>query len=159
MSGWGHPISSFFSSMGLGNLFLPLICSFPHHHDLKSTDVKYCQIPKSCRQYVQEKFLLQFSTPDPLLVLIHYHLIPLSRVDDVGNIMALLRLITSCRLQLIIQEADLETLFWYPRACMPQWQVLRIRRQVLIIGLRSHDFTSVRLQFTVHIPRILLVVP
>ena len=54
--------------------------------------------------------------------------------------------VTSCRLQLIIQEADLETPFWYLGACMPQWQVLRIRRKVFIIGLRSNDSTSVRLK-------------
>ena len=61
------------------------------------------------------------------LVLIHYHHIPLSCVDDVGNIMAFLQLVTSCRLQLIIQEADPETPFWYLRVCMPQWKFLRIR--------------------------------
>jgi hypothetical protein len=42
--------------------------------------------------------------------------------------MALLQRITSFRLQLIIQEDDLETPFQYLGACMPQWQVLHIRR-------------------------------
>lgn len=35
----------------------------------------------------------------------------LFRVDDVGHIMALLRWITSCRLQFIIHEDDLESSF------------------------------------------------
>ena len=51
--------------------------------------------------------------------------------------------VNSCRLQFIIWEADLETPFWYLGACMPQWQVLRIRREVFIIGLWSSDSTSV----------------
>ena len=54
--------------------------------------------------------------------------------------------VTSCRLQLIIQEADLETPLWYLGACMPQWQVRRIRRGVFIIGPRSSDSTGVRRQ-------------
>ena len=54
--------------------------------------------------------------------------------------------VTSCRLQLIIQEFDLDTPFWYLGAYMPQWQVLRIRREVFIIGLRSSDSTGVRCQ-------------
>ena len=28
---------------------------------------------------------------------------------------------------------------------MPQWQVLRVRREVFIIGLRSNDYVGVRL--------------
>ena len=31
---------------------------------------------------------------------------------------------------------------------MPQWQVLRVRREVSIIGLRSNDSTGVRRQIT-----------
>ena len=54
--------------------------------------------------------------------------------------------VTSCRLQLIIQEDGLETLSWYLGAYMPQWQVHRIRREVFIIGLRSSDSTGVRRQ-------------
>ena len=56
--------------------------------------------------------------------------------------------ITSCRLQLIIQESELESPFRYLRACMPQWQVLRVRREVFIIGLRSNDSTGVRHRLT-----------
>ena len=52
--------------------------------------------------------------------------------------------ITSCRLQLIIQESDLEIPFRYLGACMPQWQVLRIRHEVFIIGLRSDNSAGVR---------------
>jgi hypothetical protein len=46
----------------------------------------------------------------------------LFHVDDGGYIMALLRQVYSCRLQLIIQELDLET-NQYLGTCMPQWQV------------------------------------
>lgn len=62
-----------FSFMGLGNLFWPLIFSLPRHHDLKSFDVKYCQI--QCRAFNMFKISLPlfFSTflwspvgPDPL---------------------------------------------------------------------------------------------
>ena len=60
--------------------------------------------------------------------------------------------ITSCRHQLIIQEANLETPFWYLGAYMPQWQVLRIRREVFIFGLRSGDFAGVRRQLIIHMP-------
>jgi len=31
---------------------------------------------------------------------------------------------------------------------MPQWQVLRVRREVFIISLRSNDSTGVRRQLT-----------
>ena len=54
--------------------------------------------------------------------------------------------VTSCRLQLIIQEVDLETPLWYLGACMPQWQVHRIRREVYIIDFRSNDSAGVRRQ-------------
>jgi len=43
----------------------------------------------------------------------------LFRVDDGGIIMALLQRVTSCQLQLITQEYDLETPFQYLRSCMP----------------------------------------
>ena len=76
-----------FSSMGLGNLFWPLIFSFPRHHDLRSFDVKYCQI--QCR--ATDMFKRSFQSSSNLrLVLVHFHHVPLSRVNDVGNIMALL---------------------------------------------------------------------
>ena len=51
-------------------------------------------------------------------------------------------------LQLIIQEDDLETPLWYLGACMPQWKVCRIQREVFIIGLQSSDSTGVRRQLT-----------
>ena len=35
---------------------------------------------------------------------------------------------------------------WYLGACMPQWQVRRIRREVYIIDLRSSDSAGVRRQ-------------
>ena len=57
--------------------------------------------------------LLQFSPLHPPLILcfIHLHFVSLSHVVDVGNIMALLQWITSCRHQLIIQGVDLEIPF------------------------------------------------
>ena len=83
----------------------------------------------------------------------------LFHIDDVGFIMALLQRITSCQLQLIIQEDDLETPFQYLRACMPQWQVLRIQWQVYIIDLRLDDSTSVQLQLHYSHSWIVLIVP
>ena len=59
--------------------------------------------------------------------------------------------VTSCRLQLIIQEFYRETPFWYLGACMPQWQVFHIRCKVHIIGLRSNDSMDVRRQIIFHI--------
>ena len=82
-----------FSSMGLGNLF----SSHPITNFINMTSdsiwVKYFQPPESCHWYVQENFAsVVFNLPLILcFVLIHYHHVPLSRVDDVGNIMALLR--------------------------------------------------------------------
>jgi hypothetical protein len=90
------------------------------------------------------------SCPLPQCNLVRYLtqiIIPLSRVDDVGNIMAHLRSRSlPRRLQLIIREGDLETPFRCLGACMPQWQVLRVRRKVYIIGLRSNDSVGVRHQ-------------
>ena len=71
---------------------------------------------------------------------------PMFRVDDVGNIMARLQWIASCRLQLIIRESDLETPSRCLGACMPQWQVSHVRRKVYIIDLRSNDSVGVRHQ-------------
>jgi len=42
---------------------------------------------------------------------------------------------------------------------MPQWQVLHTRRHAYIIGLRSGDSMSVRLQIILHTLWIVLVVP
>ena len=67
--------------------------------------------------------------------------------------------VTSYRLQLIIQEAELETPSWYLRACMPQWKFLRIRQHVLIIGLRSSDSVGLRHQITIHILWIVPLIP
>ena len=51
-----------FASMGLGNLFWPLICSLPHHHDLRSLDVKYCQIQCRITVVFKRSFPLHLST-------------------------------------------------------------------------------------------------
>ena len=67
--------------------------------------------------------------------------------------------VTSCRLQLIIQEVDLETPFRYLGACMPQWKVLCIRCKVFIIGLQLDDSAGVWRQLIVHIPWIVPIVP
>ena len=95
VSGWGHLISLLhFASMGLGNLFWPLICSLPRHHDLWSVDVKYCQVHCRAVYMFKRSWPLRISTflwfsydPDSQ----QKHHVPLSRVDDVGNIMAHLR--------------------------------------------------------------------
>ena len=85
-------ISSHFSlaSMGLDNPFWPLICSLPRHHDLWSVDVKYYQVHCRAVYMFKRSWPLQVSTflwfsynPDSLK-----HYVPLSRVDDEGNIMA-----------------------------------------------------------------------
>ena len=57
-------ISSRFSlaSVGLGNPFWPLIWSLPRHHDLRSFDVKYCQIHCRVADMFKRSFPLQFST-------------------------------------------------------------------------------------------------
>ena len=82
-----------FASMGLGNLLWPFICYFPRHHDLRSFDVKYYQIQFVLLICSREVFLYSCQpSSDLLLVLIHFRHVPLSRVDDVGKIMALLRL-------------------------------------------------------------------
>ena len=71
--GVGTSHFTIFSSMGLGNLFWPLICSFPHHHDLGSFDVKYYRIQCCATDMFKRSLPLQLSTflwspigPDPL---------------------------------------------------------------------------------------------
>ena len=89
-----------------------------------------------------------------------YHLnYLLFHVDDVGFLMAIIWWITSCQLQLIIREGDLETFVQYLGACIPQWKFLRIRWKVHNIGLRSSDSMGVRHQITIHIPWIVPIVP
>ena len=64
MLDWGHPIPSFFASMGLGNMFWPLICSFPHHHHLRSLEVKCCQIQSRVTDMFKRSFVsLVFNLP------------------------------------------------------------------------------------------------
>ena len=64
-----------------------------------------------------EFYLYSFQPPfDSLLILIHKHHVPLSRIDDVGNTMAHLR----------SRSLPVDISSWYLRACMPQWQVLHI---------------------------------
>jgi len=99
--------------MGLGDPVWPLICSLVRHYDLWSLDVKYCQIHCRAADMFKRSWPLQDNNL-PLLshtILIH-NILSLSRVDDVGNHYGPPSIkITSCRLQLIIQEVDLETLF------------------------------------------------
>ena len=125
----------------------------------------WCQIlpnPLSCRQYVQEK-LTSANFNIPLILIWSWFTKTLcssvSRRWCGKHYGPPSIKVTSCRLQLIIREADLENPFWYLGACMPQWQVLRIQWKVFIIGLRSHDFTGFRCQLTVHILWILPIVP
>ena len=82
-------------------IFPPWVCvisfdlSFSIYHvimtldPLMSNTVKSSVVSLICSR---EFFLCSYQpSSDSLLVLIHYHHVPLSRVDDVGNIMALLR--------------------------------------------------------------------
>ena len=101
-------ISSHFllASMGLGNPFWPLICSLPRHHDLRSFDVKYCQIHCRAANMFKRSWPLQFST------LLWFSTDPNSQTwcsfvscwwcgKHYGPPSIK---VTSCRLQLIIQE-------------------------------------------------------
>ena len=150
VSGWGHLISLLhFSSMGLDNLVWPLICSLPCHHDLWSVDVKYCQV--HCRAVVcsREVGLCKFQPSSVSHMILIHNKTLCSSVSCrwCGNHYGPPSIkVTSCRLQLIIWEADLETPFRYLGSCMPQWQFLRVRREVFIIGLRSSDSAGVRRQ-------------
>ena len=81
-----------FAFMGLGNLFWPLSYSLPRHHDLRFLNVKYCQIHCRAVDMFKRSWPLQFQpSSDSHLILIHKHYVPLSRIDDVGKNMALLR--------------------------------------------------------------------
>ena len=113
VSGWGHLISLLhFATMGLGNLFWPLVCSLPRHHDLWSVDVKYCQVHCRAVHVFKRSWPLQISTflcfsygPDSQQTLC-------SSVSCrwCGNHYGPPSIkVTSCRLQLIIQEVGLET--------------------------------------------------
>ena len=51
-----------FASMGLVNLFWPLIFCFPRHHDLRPLDVKYCQFQCCVADMFKRSLPLQFST-------------------------------------------------------------------------------------------------
>ena len=52
---------------GFGYLFLPLIYSLPCHHDLRSLDVKYCQIQSRVTDMFKRIFNCSFRPPsDPL---------------------------------------------------------------------------------------------
>ena len=82
------------SSVGLDNPFWPLIYSLPRHHEPWSIDVKYCQIHYRVADMFKRSWPLQKYQPssDSHAILIHKkHHVPLSCVDDVGNIMAHLR--------------------------------------------------------------------
>ena len=123
--GWGHLISFLhFASAGLDNPFWPLICSLPRHHDLWSIDVKYCQNHYLCLYMLKRSWPLQISTflwfsydPDSQKTLCFFvSCWWCGKQYGPPSIK-----VTSCRLQLIIQEADLETPLWYLGACMPQW--------------------------------------
>ena len=149
VSGWGHLISFSTCLHGFGWSLLTshlLFASSPWPL------IFLCQIlpnPLSCRQYVQEK-LTSASINLPLILAWSWFkktLCPSVSHRWCGKHYGPPSIkVTSCRLQLIIQEADLETPFWYLGACMPQWQVLRVRREVLITDLRSSDYMGVRCQ-------------
>ena len=137
---------SFTCFHGLGYLVLPLIhSSWPLIH--------WCQIlpiPLMCRRYVQEKLTSAKKQPpsDSSYNLDSQHYLSVSCRWCGKHYGPPSIKVTSCRLQLIIQEADLETPFRCLGACMPQWQVLHARCETFIIGLRLNDSTGVRCQLT-----------
>ena len=138
-----------FASMGLGNLFWPLICSLPRHHDLWSVDVKYCQVHCRAVHVFKRSWPLQISTflcfsygPNSqqnvmFLCLVSMMWESLWPTFDQGHFLS-----TSTHYPGSWSRDSL----WYLGACMPQWQVRRIRREVYIIGLRSNDSAGVRRQ-------------
>ena len=152
--GWGYLISFSTCLHGFGwslltSHLLFALSSWPL--------IFWCQIlpnPLSCRQYVQEK-LTSADFKLPLILIWSWFTKTLCSSVSCRwcgkHYGPPLIKVTSCRLQLIIQEADLETPFWYLGACMPQWQVLHIRREVFIIGLWSSDSAGVWHQLIIHI--------
>jgi len=150
VSGWGHLISLFhFAPMGVGNLFCPLICSLPRRHDLWFVDVKYCRIHCRAVHVFKRSWPLQISTflcfsydPDSqqnimFLCLVSMMWESLWPTFDQGHFLS-----TSTH----YPGSWSRDSWWYLGACMPQWQVRRIRREVFIIGLRSNDSAGVRRQ-------------
>jgi len=96
VSGWDHLILFFASLRGFGLSYFDLssarcLVSMTSAHLMS----KILPHPLSCRRYVQEKLtsaLQSYNLPlTPHILLIHHNNLPLSRVDDVGNIMAHLR--------------------------------------------------------------------
>ena len=71
-------------------LFLPLIYSLPCHYDLCSFDVKYCQVHCCAADMFKRSWPLQNNNLPltPHIILVHHNILPLSRVNDVGNTMA-----------------------------------------------------------------------
>ena len=111
------------ASMGLGNHFWPLIYSLSRRHDLRSFDVKYYQIQCRAADMFKRSWPLQFSTllwfstdPDSQTLCSSVSRRWCGKHYGPPSIK-----VTSCQLQLIIQEADLETPFSYLGAYMPQW--------------------------------------
>ena len=152
MSGWGYPSFVTYLSVFGKSIFL----SFDHY--LTSP---WPLIPLLSQMLPHSRVVSPICSREvlfgkrPLLIwppLVQSKITPiilrylLFRVNDAGIIMALLRRITSCRLQLIIREDDLETSSQYLGACMPQWKFLLVQQQVHIIGLRLNDSASVWLQ-------------
>ena len=131
--------------------WVPYLTSHPLIASSSWPLIHWCQIlpiPLMCRWYVQEKLASAKKQPpsDSSHNLDSQHYLSVSCRWCGKHYGPPSIKVTSCRLQLIIQEVDLETPFRCLGACMPQWQVLRVRREVFIIGLRSNDSTGVRLQ-------------
>jgi len=73
-------------------LFWPLICSLPRHHDFWCVDVKYCQVHYRAADMFKRSWpLLIYNPPSDISFWFTTTVFPLSRVDDVGNVMAHLR--------------------------------------------------------------------
>ena len=88
VSGWGHLISFSLASMGLDILFDLSSVHCRHHLIRCSFDVKYCQIRYGAVICSREVVLCHNATS---FAISSQTIIPLSRVDDVGIIMAHLR--------------------------------------------------------------------
>ena len=112
------------------------VISFDHSsalcHEIMTSDPLMSNTAKSSVVsliYSREIFLCSFQPPSYfLLVLIHKYHIPCLVSMMWETLWPSFDQVTSCRLQLIIWEVDLETLFRYLGVCMLQWQVLFIRR-------------------------------
>ena len=102
-----------FSCMGLGNLLWLLIFSLARHHNLRSFDVKHFQIKCRATDMFKRSLPLQFFNLPLILCWSWFtNIIFLYLVSMMcETLWPSFDQVTSYRLQLIIQEVDLETPF------------------------------------------------